>query len=169
MFPAHVQSFSEVESRVRDTVVKQKAQLLATDRANQAATRLRAGEDVNKVAKELGGEVKTSTDFTINDAVEGVGSANLFSEAFTKPIGTVIGPIPAANDSTIVAKVIAKTPADPSLLPASRESIVQELKGKKAQERRELFYDSILASLIKDGKVKKHNDTIKRLVASYRG
>ena len=46
--------------------------------------------------------------------------------------------------------------------------LVQELKQKKAGERRELFYDSILAQLIKEGKVKKHNDTIKRLVASYR-
>lgn len=167
-FPAHVQPLSDVESKVRDSVVKQKAQVLATERANQAINRLRAGEDINKVAKDLGAEVKTSNQFTINDAVEGVGAANLFSDAFTKPVGTVIGPAPAANDSTIVAKVIEKVPADMSLLAANRESIVQEIKQKKAQERRELFYDSILAQLIKEGKVKKHNDTIKRLVASYR-
>jgi peptidyl-prolyl cis-trans isomerase D len=167
-FPPHVQAFVEVESRVRDTVVKQKAQGLAAERANQAISRLRAGEDLAKVAKDLGAEVKTSNEFTINDAVEGVGAANLFSEGFAKPVGTVIGPTSAANDSTVVSKVVAKVPADLSLLPANRESIVQDLKQKKQQERRDLFYDSILSQLIKDGKVKKHPETIKRLVASYR-
>ncbi len=168
VFAAHVQPFNEVESKVRDTVATQKAQLLATERANQASTRIKAGEDIRKVAKELGGEVKTSNQFTINDAVEGIGSANIFSDAFSKPVGTILGPVSAANDTSVVAKVVEKVPADMNALPANRESIVKDLKDKKAQERRELFYDSILAELIKEGKVKKHNDTIKRLVASYR-
>ena len=168
VFPAHVQPLGDVESKVRDAVTKQKAQVLVTDRANQALTKLRAGEDINKVAKEFGAEVKTSNEFTVNDAIEGVGSAGLFSDAFTKPVGTVIGPVASAGDSTIVAKVTGKVPADMGQLAASRDTIVQELKQKKAGERRELFYDSILAQLIKEGKVKKHNDTIKRLVASYR-
>ncbi len=169
VFPTHVQPLNEVESKVRDTLTSQKAQLLASERANQAATRMKAGEDIRKVAKELGGEVKTSNEFTINDAVEGVGSANVFSDAFSKPVGTVVGPVSAANESSVVAKVTEKIPADMGAFAANRETIVKDLKDKKAQERRELFYDSILSQLIKEGKVKKHNDAIKRLVASYRG
>jgi peptidyl-prolyl cis-trans isomerase D len=167
-YPAHVQPLTDVEARVREAVVNQKAQVLATDRANQAASKLNAGEDINKVAKELGAEVKTSTEFTINDAIEGVGSATMFSQAFSKPVGAILGPVPSASGASIVAKVIAKVPADMSQLEASRQSIITDLKQKKAQEQRELFYDSILAQLIKEGKVKKHNDTIRRLVASYR-
>lgn len=167
-FPPHVRPFEEVQQAVRDSVVKNKAQVLASERANQAITRLRAGEDIAKVAKDLGAEAKTSSEFTVNDAVEGIGAGTLFAEAFAKGVGTVIGPTPAANDSTIVAKVVAGIPADMSQFAANRASIVQDLKQKKEQERRELFYDSILSQLIKDGKVKKHTDTIKRLVASYR-
>ncbi len=168
-YPAHIQPLTEVEARVRDTVIGQKARLLASERAAQAATRLKAGEDINKVAKELGGEVKTSIEFTTNDAIEGLGSATIFNEAFTKPVGSIIGPVPAAGDISVVAKVAARIPADPNGFAAAREGIVKELKDKQASERRELFYDSILAQLIKEGKVKKHNDTIKRLLASYRG
>ena len=168
VIPARVPSFEEVEAKVRDAVVDQKSQLLATERATQAATRLKAGEDIAKVAKDLGGEVKTSNEFTKNDAVEGIGQGSLFEDAFTKNVGAVIGPVPAANQ-TVVAKVIAQVPADPAKLAGERDNIINQLKQKKAQERREMFYDSILAQLIKEGKVKKHNDTIKRLIAAYRG
>jgi peptidyl-prolyl cis-trans isomerase D len=163
-----VPPFEEVESKVRDVVVDQKSQTLATERANQAATRLKAGEDIAKVAKDLGGEVKTSNEFTKNEAIEGVGQGSLFEDAFTRGVGTVIGPVPAANQ-TVVAKVVAQIPADPAKFAGERDGIVTQLKQKKAQERREMFYDSILARLIKEGKVKKHNDTIKRLIANYRG
>ncbi len=168
IYPAHVKPLSEVEARVKEAVQTQKAQVLATERARQAVAKLKAGGDVKQVAKELGGEALTSQEFTINDAIEGIGSGSLFEDAFSKPVGTVIGPVPAAN-STVVAKLAAKTPADLSKLAADRDNIVQQMKQKKAQERRELFYDSILAELIKEGKVKKHNDTIRRLVAAYRG
>lgn len=163
-----IMPFEEVEAQVRDVVTSQKSQLLATERANQALNRLKAGEDMQKIAKELGGEAKTSTEFGKNDAIEGVGSGSMFEEAFTKPVGTVIGPVPAANQ-TVVAKVASQIPADLSKLPAERDTIMNQIKERKAQERREMFYDSILAQLIKEGKVKKHNDTIKRLVSAYRG
>lgn len=169
VFPAHVQPFTEVENAVRDKVVSGKAQQLAGERANQAIARVKAGEDIHKVAKELGGTANTSSDFNINDALEGLGSASMFSDAFNKPVGTVLGPTPTANQSTVIAKVISQTPADMGLIQVDREKIVGDLKQKKAQERRDLFYDSILSQLIKEGKVKKHADTIKRLVASYRG
>jgi peptidyl-prolyl cis-trans isomerase D len=166
-FPSRVRPFNEVEARVRDVVSSQKAEVLATERGNQAATRIKAGEDLQKVARELGGEVKTSSDFTINDAVEGVGAGNLFEEAFGKPVGSVLGPIPAANQS-VVARVVSQTPADMSQLDGQRANIIDQIKQRKGQERRELFYDSILAQLIKEGKVKKHNDTIRRLTSAYR-
>jgi peptidyl-prolyl cis-trans isomerase D len=167
-FPARAQPFEEVQDQVRASVTNDKAQLLATERANQAATRVKAGESLEKVAKELGGESKISNDFTMNDMIEGVGSATAFSDAFSQPPGTIVGPTPAPGQ-TLVAKVVSQTPADMEALAGQREKLVKELKDRKAQERRELFYDSILAELIKEGKVKKHNETIKRLIGGYRG
>ncbi len=119
------------------------------------------------MAKELGGEVKSPPEFTLSGAVEGVGAASVFSDGFIKPVGSILGPLNVFNQQ-VVAKTLEKTPADMTKFAADRDKIIEDLKRKKAQERRDLFYDSILAKLIKEGKVKKHNDTIKRLVASYR-
>ena len=41
------------------------------------------------------------------------------------------------------------------------------LKQRKAQERKDLFEDGVMTRLIKEGKVKKNQDTIKRLVNQY--
>lgn len=165
--PSQVAPFEKAEANIREKFVSQRAMALAVDRAKQAVDKLRAGEDINKVAKELGGEVKTPPEFTLSGAVEGVGSASVFSEGFSKPVGTILGPLNVFNQQ-VVAKTLEKTPADMTKFAAERDKIIEDLKRKKAQERRDLFYDSILAKLIKEGKVKKHNDTIKRLVASYR-
>ncbi len=165
--PSQIAPFEKAEANIREKFVSQRAMTLAADRAKQAAEKLRAGEDIGKVAKELGGEVKTPPEFTLSGAVEGVGSASVFSEGFTKPVGAILGPLNVFNQQ-VVAKTLEKTPADMSKFATERDKIIEDLKRKKAQERRDLFYDSILAKLIKQGKVKKHNDTIKRLVASYR-
>jgi hypothetical protein len=69
----------------------------------------------------------------------------------------------------VVAKVLAKTPADMAQLPAQREAIVTQLKQQKGRDRQELFYDSVLTALIREGKVKKHDVTIQRLINSTRG
>ena len=75
---------------------------------------------------------------------------------------------PPGVGKTSIAKSIARTPPDKAGFGAERDNIVLQLKQQKAKERQELFYDSVLTALIKEGKVKKHNDTIKRLLASYR-
>ncbi len=168
VFPSHVQPLSEVEARVRDTVAGQKAQTLAMERATDAAKKLRAGESLQQVAKETGVEVKNSEEFTINDAIQGIGSGSAFSEAFTSPVGAVVGPVPATN-KVVVAKIAAKIPANMSEFESAKSGIMQDLKQRKQQERRDLFFDSILAQLIREGKVKKHQDTIRRLVTAYRG
>ena len=59
--------------------------------------------------------------------------------------------------------------ADPAGPDRRPRGIVLALKQKKAQERKELFEDGLMTQLIKEGKVKKNQDTIKRLVTSYQG
>ena len=165
--PSQIMPFDEARDRIRAKLVTMKAQTLASERAQQAADKLRAGADFKAVAKELGGEVKTPPQFTMEGAVEGVGSAATFAPAFNQPVGTVVGPLNVVNQE-VVAKTLEKIPVDMSKFAADRSQIILDLKRKKAQERQELFYDSIVANLIREGKVKKHNDVIKRLVASYR-
>jgi hypothetical protein len=55
-----------------------------------------------------------------------------------------------------------------SQLAAQRELLIEQLKGQKKANRILLLKDSIMAGLIKSGKVKKHQAVIDRLVAQYR-
>jgi peptidyl-prolyl cis-trans isomerase D len=167
--PVRQAELNEVEGRVKDRLIADKARQLALDKGREASEKMKsAGDDFKKLAKELGAEIKSTPDFGPDGAAEGIGSANYLAEAFTKPVGTIIGPL-TISEQVFVVRVAGKTPADMSKLPAERENLVTQLKGKKSRERQELFEDGLVTALIKSGKIKKNEDAIKRLVANFRG
>ncbi|MBC8167358.1 MAG: hypothetical protein H7Y20_16000, partial [Bryobacteraceae bacterium] len=162
---------AEVENEIRDKILSQKAQQLADKQMKDATDKLKAGAaggDVNVLAKQVGGEVKTSDFFASEGAAEGIGSASYLADGFTKGVGAMVGPFTVGNQ-VFLAKVIEKQAADPAKLAADRESLVLSLKKKRAAERKELFEDGLMTQLIKEGKVKKNPETITRIVQGYRG
>ena len=58
---------------------------------------------------------------------------------------------------------------DMSKFAQERDTIIEQLKGKKKTDRLGLLQDSILTDLLQRGKVKKHQPVIDRLIAQYRG
>jgi peptidyl-prolyl cis-trans isomerase D len=165
--PARPADFAEVEDKVRDRAVMDKAGLLAADQAKLAADRLRGGEDMEKLAKSMKLEVVTSTEFGHNDAVEGLGSAVYVEEAFSKPVGTILGPL-VIDGRSVVCKVVAKQSADRAALPAERETVLGQLKQRKAVEQNDLFLDSVITKLVADRQLKIHRDAIKTLTAAFK-
>ena len=55
-----------------------------------------------------------------------------------------------------------------SQLPAQRNIIRDDIKSQRARERNTLFESGVKDMLIKQGKVKIHQDVINRLIANYR-
>lgn len=165
--PPHLKPFSEVEAQVRSAVVDQKAAQLLQQKAKEAADAAIATGDLQGVAKKYGLEVKDSDLFTRNGSVGGNMGASFFSDLFNKPVGGVIGPINAAGQ-TVVAKLVDKTEPDMKDFAAQRDSIIQNLKQKKSQERDELFTDSIVEKLVKEGKIKYHKDVFNQILQHYR-
>jgi peptidyl-prolyl cis-trans isomerase D len=166
--PPHPGTFDEVEAQVRSMYPDQLAAQMAADKARKAAELIKAnGGDLQAAAKSVGFEVKTSDLFSRNGAVEGLGVATAFAHDFDKPVGTIMGPLGAGQD-TVIAKIIDKVPADMSKLAAERDTLVNGLKSKKARERQALLRDSILTGLIQQGKVKIHKAVVDRFVARYR-
>jgi hypothetical protein len=138
-------------------------------RAREAEQKLReSGGDLRKLGQSMGLEVKTTPEFTRDGTAEGIGSASYVLEAFSKPVGALVGPV-NTGEQVIFVKVAEKIPADPTKLLSDRDTLVMGLKRKKAGERKELFEDGVLNQLIKEGKVKINEDAIKRLATSYRG
>lgn len=168
VIPSRPAEFATVEAQVRNLQLQDAAIRLANDKARQAAEMLKAnGGDVQAAAKKLGGDAKTTDQFTRGGAAEGLGSAAQLSEAFDKPVGGIIGPLTVAGQ-VIVGKVVEKVDPNLSQLPQQRDIILQQLKSKKAQERAELFQDSVVSKLSQEGKIKVHKDVMNRLIARYR-
>jgi peptidyl-prolyl cis-trans isomerase D len=167
--PAHPAEYSEVEAQVRQLDTQQQANRMVTEKSKKAADLLKEnGGNVKATAKSVGLEVKTSDFVSRNSAIEGIGSAIILGDAFDKPVGTVVGPL-GAGGGTLLGKIVDRQPADLSKLAQERDTIVTQLKSQKAQQRSMLFQDSVLTTLIRQGKVKKHQDTISRLIARYKG
>ncbi len=164
--PARASDFNEAESKAREALIALKTSGVADEKAKEAADRIRKGEDIEKVAKSMKLEVTDSSDFSRSDSVEGLGHAALVPDAFTKPIGTVVGPSQIAGRA-VVYVVTGQTHADPSKLTAERAAALNDLKKRKGQQDNALFMDSVITKLTADGKVKIHHDAIKRFVASF--
>jgi peptidyl-prolyl cis-trans isomerase D len=159
--------FAEVEGKVRDQFIATASLGLANDAARKAAEQARAGTaDLDKIAKPLGLEVTKSTDFKMSDPVPGLGGGTTLTEAFTKPVGTVVGPVTVA-DRNIVYKIVGQQAADPKNFTFERDVVVQELKGQKARAMYDLFQDGLLNQARADGKLKIHQDVIRQLATNY--
>lgn len=168
IFPAAPSELAEVEKEIKDQLLSEKAAQLLQQRAREAFDKAKSlNGDLKKVAQAMGLEVKTTQDFGADGAADGIGPASTVSDAFTQPVGAVLGPV-AAGEQQIVYKVASKTPPDLSKLAEQRSDLVSALKSRKANSRMELFEDSLRAALIRQGKVKIHQDVINRLVGSYR-
>ncbi|MEJ7607506.1 MAG: peptidyl-prolyl cis-trans isomerase [Bryobacteraceae bacterium] len=169
VIPPRQQSLAELESRIRDTLIGQRAQQLADQQIKQTKEKLAAaGSDLAAVAKSLGTQAKTTAFFTVDTTVDGIGPGTYVADAFSKPVGSTLAPFNLGN-LLVLAKVIDKQSADTAGLATGRDAILLSLKKKKAGERRELFEDGLITQLIKEGKIKKNQENIKRLVTNYQG
>jgi peptidyl-prolyl cis-trans isomerase D len=161
------QTFEEAESKLRERFVTAKATVLAKDKAKEAAAKLRAGEDMEKVAKEYKIEVHKPAEFGRSDSVEGLGQAAYVTDAFTRPVGTVLGPTEVMGRD-IVYKVTAKLEPDMAAYAGEKETIRDSIRKQKAAQRWELFMDSVTAKLTAEGKLKVNKDLVTKLAAALK-
>jgi peptidyl-prolyl cis-trans isomerase D len=169
IYPVRPAEFGEVEAQIRDTLVTQKSQAMAAERRKRLEELVKtSGNDLQRIARELGATVKSSPEFSRDGNVDGVGAAAYLQSAFEQPAGAIIGPLDAGGP-TVVCRVVEKIPADLTKLAAERSSIAARLKRQKAAVRRELFEDGVLTRLIAEGKIRIYEKNVQRLVGSYRG
>jgi len=168
VFPPHPMTFDEAKDQVKTEVTQNKLNAAVQKHANYLLTAAKSGGDLAKAAKGMGLEVKTSSEFDRNGNIEGVGSASYVQEAFNLADGAIFGPV-STTDATVIGKVVAHVAPDLSKLPEERDKIRDELKSRKGRERNELFQEGLKQTLVKQGKIKYHDDVIKRLIGSFTG
>src|SRR5450432_546295 len=168
VIPARPSTFEEVQAQIRDAMVQSRSTVAVQTHAKELVEKAKAaGGDLAKVAKAMGLEVKTSSEFDRAGNIDGLGSASYVAEGFTKLDGTVFGPIGTPDGATVVSKVISHAEPDLSKLPEQRATIRDDIKSQKARDRNALFESGVKAALTKQGKVKVHQDVFNRLLQGY--
>jgi peptidyl-prolyl cis-trans isomerase D len=164
--PGRQSTLEEAKAGIREQLINAAVAKVLTDRAKEAAERVKKGEDMQTIAKSLGAKFDGATNFGITDSIPGVGPGILLQEAFTRGVGTVIGPT-VVQGRTIVAKVIAKTDADLAGLPGERASLLAQLKSSRAQQQTNpLWMDSIVRKYDASGDITINQAAIKQIVGS---
>jgi parvulin-like peptidyl-prolyl isomerase len=153
---------------VKETITQNKSTAAIQKHSQELMEKAKSMGDLQKAAKSMGLDAKTSEEFSRSGTVEGLGPASYVQEAFDLADGSVFGPV-STTDATVVGKVIGHAEPDLSRLPAERASIRDELKSQKGRDRNTLFQEGLRAALVKQGKIKYHDDVIKRLLSSYVG
>lgn len=163
---AHPAAYSEVEDKIRQEFVSDQAQKIATDKANQFAEAAKKSNNFEQAAKDFKLKTVTSGEFGRTETLPDLGSAVYVTDAFTKPIGSILGP-GSIQGKEVVYQVLAQIQPDPAALANERAGIERELKTAKANQEEALMEDSIMTQLIKDGKFKPHDATLQRAMATY--
>jgi peptidyl-prolyl cis-trans isomerase D len=159
--------FDEVADKVKDRMLTDRSATLAHSKSREAAEKLRGGEDIEKVAKGMKLEVSSPAQFGPADSVEGLGQAVYVKEAFTKGVGAVVGPLDVMGRD-IVYQVTAKAPADMAAFAAEKETIRGTIRQQRANERLNLFMDSVTTKLKAEGKLKVNNDLVMKLAQALK-
>ncbi len=160
-------TFDEVEDKVKDRMITDRATALAHTKARDAAVKLRGGEDIEKVAKSMKLEANSPAQFGPADSVEGLGQAAYVKDAFTHGVGAAIGPIDIMGRD-VVYEVTARTPADMTAFAAEKENIRGTIRQQKANERLNLFMDSVTTKLAAEGKLKVNHDLVLKLAQALK-
>jgi hypothetical protein len=167
--PAHPAVFEDVQNQIRDLVVANRSAAVLRRHATELLEKTNAmGGDLAKAAKSMGLETKTSNEVDRAGNIEGIGMASYLSEGFSKPDGSIIGPTSLPDGAIAVIKVVSHSGADLAQLAAQRAAIRDEIKSQRARERNTLFETGVKDMLIKQGKIKIHQDVINRLISNYR-
>ena len=126
----YVPKLDEVQAKVREDLIRQRAGDLAAEKAKSLDAALKGSADFTKAAKAAGLEVKTTELLARDSAYPDVGvSPEIDQVAFALPVGAVSDPIKASAATAIIRVVEHKVPTD------------QEYQADKDRLRTELLGD----------------------------
>ena len=168
VFPAHPAQFEEAKADVRNKAREEKLEKVLIQKSDELGKKTtELSGDLEKAAKAVGLEVKTSAEVDRNTAIEGLGTPSSYPDSMTKPAGSIIGPFTSPGGRAM-AKVLAKVPADAVALAAQTTAIRTELKQQKQRDRATMFQDGLRQRLQAEGKMKIKQDAVDRLIQSFR-
>jgi peptidyl-prolyl cis-trans isomerase D len=168
VIPSRPSTLEEVQAQIKDVIVNNRQRAAVQKHAQELMDAVKAnGGDFDQAAKAMSLKPQTSPEVERTGTVEGLGSAQYLTDAFSKPDGAVFGPV-STPTGTVVGKVVAHVAPDMSKLADQRATIRDQLKSDKARDRNSLFEAGLREDLTRHKVIKIHQDVLANLIAQYR-
>jgi peptidyl-prolyl cis-trans isomerase D len=167
IIPPQPAAFDEVKDQIKGTIEGTRYRTALEKHGQELLDKTKSmGGDLEKAAKSMGLEAKTSNPVAPTDTIEGLGSATVFGDAFSRPQGSLFGPFSIA-DGMVIGKIVQQVPPDMSKLAEQRASLIDDIKNDRARDRNAVFEAGVRDALIKEKKIKVYQDVISRVVNDY--
>lgn len=158
--PAHQGSLEEVRGRVVTDLKREKSAELAKTKAQDLATRVKAGEKFDAAAKALGLEPKTSDSFARNGTIPDAASGKQLAAAFNLKAGDVAAPL-SLGQSWLVYRVAEKQEPNPAEFEAQKKQLTEDALQTKRNLAFEAFRTALESRLKQEGKLKMMPEKLK--------
>ena len=162
--PAHPATLAELRDRVLADYRREKAADLAKSRAEELARRAKSGGDLDKAAKTLGLEAKTSDLFSRTGSVNDLGGASQLGPAFSLAAGQSSDAVSLGANWTVY-RVLERQQANPADLPKQEQDIRQQLLDGRRTMAFEAFRTALDNRMRREGKLKLNAENLKRIAS----
>ncbi len=163
--PAHQGTLAEVHDRVLADYQNEQAVTLARSKADELGKLVQSGTPLDKAAKSLGLDVKTSESFSRTGSIPDVGTGKQISDAFTMAIGQVSKPVQTGSN-WLVYSVVSHDAPSPDDIAKQTADIQQTLLQTKQDAAFDAFRTALEDRLRSEGKLNINSDALKRLTTN---
>ncbi|MGE0460759.1 MAG: peptidyl-prolyl cis-trans isomerase [Vicinamibacterales bacterium] len=158
----YVPALDEVKDRVREDVVRDKANEMAKQRAASIAAELKAAKDFEAAAKKLGLEAKPTDLIARGAAIPDIGiSEDIDTAAFTLPVGGVSDAI-ATPSGTAIIRVVERQDVTEDQIAAGRDQLRDEL----AAQRQDRFFSAYMQKAKSGLKINIRQDVMDQILGT---
>ena len=165
VLPSHQATLAEVHDQVLGDYQREQSTTLAANRAADLSKQAQGADSLDKAAKALGLDAKTSDFFARSGTVPDLGTGKQIEGAFTTDVGKVSSPINLSGN-WLVYRIVARNEPNPDDLAAQRADIEQQLLQTKQDAAYDAFHKSLEDQLTKEGKLVIHSDVMTRFTNS---
>lgn len=163
--PEHIPSLSEVQAKVEEDYRASQSNVLAAQKAQEFLSKIKAGEDFKKTAKNFGVTPRESKDFTRQDNLNESIPASAVASAFTLAVGQ--SDLAKAASSVVVFQVVAKTPANEADFAPQQAQIMESVLERKRNVAFEIYEQNLKQQMEKSGKLTVNAANMKAFLATY--
>jgi peptidyl-prolyl cis-trans isomerase D len=152
--PAHAPTFDEYKSHILDDYREQQLPQLLARKTNELADRAKAGNDLEKAAKEAGATVKTSDLVNRDGQVPDIGQLSTAApQLFTLNPGQVTGPINTGRTG-VVAKLLEKNEPAPDEIAKNFDRTRENVLNERRDEMFSVFTTNLVDRYEKEKRIR---------------